>query len=184
MIPTHYPLFIYTLSMLYYHSSTCTWNESQCFMCNIQAWPRIQVILISLLFCVRFRNTLLWQFPLWGSCEISERAHTMLNTQYCLSDILHTYHTLCFVKFCCGYLLWHWDKCVWMPNWHWSDPENVINVSHEFINTLGQRQNGCHFPEVIFKLIFMNETVCISTQIPLKSVTKGPIDSKSALVIF
>ena len=50
------------------------------------------------------------------------------------------------------------------------------------INTLRPRQNGCRFPEDIFKCIFLNENVWISIDISLKFVPKGPIDHIPALV--
>ena len=39
-----------------------------------------------------------------------------------------------------------------------------------FCNTLGPRQNGQHFPDDIFKAIFLNENVWILIKIALKSV--------------
>ena len=54
-------------------------------------------------------------------------------------------------------------------------PDEVFNSSlHE--------QNGCHFPDDIFRCIFANEKLCISIQISLKFIPKGTIDNKSALV--
>ena len=50
------------------------------------------------------------------------------------------------------------------------------------INTLRPRQNGRHFPDDIFKCIFLNENVWISIKISLKFVPKGPIDNIPALV--
>ena len=50
------------------------------------------------------------------------------------------------------------------------------------VNTSRSRQNGCHFADDTSKCIFMNEEICISIQISLKFVAKGPISSKSALV--
>ena len=44
------------------------------------------------------------------------------------------------------------------------------------------RQNGRHFPDAIFKCIFLNENVSISIKIPLKFVPKGPINNIPALV--
>ena len=41
----------------------------------------------------------------------------------------------------------------------------------EWVNTLRLRQNGCHFPDDIFKCIFVNENVRISITIWLKFVT-------------
>ena len=43
-------------------------------------------------------------------------------------------------------------------------------------------QNGRHSAEDIYKCIFMNEKFCILISIPLKLVSKGPVDNKSALV--
>ena len=44
------------------------------------------------------------------------------------------------------------------------------------------RQNGRHFPDDIFKRIFLNENVWISLKISLKFVPKGPINNIPALV--
>ena len=50
------------------------------------------------------------------------------------------------------------------------------------LNTLGPRQNGRHFPDDIFKWIFLNENVWISIHISLKFVPRGPINNMSTLV--
>ena len=44
------------------------------------------------------------------------------------------------------------------------------------------RENGRHFPDDIFKCIFLNENVRIASNISLNCVLYGPIDYKSALV--
>ena len=44
------------------------------------------------------------------------------------------------------------------------------------------RQNGRHFADDTFKLIFLNEIVSISIKISLKFVSKGPINNIPALV--
>ena len=49
-------------------------------------------------------------------------------------------------------------------------------------NTLRPRQKGRHFPDDIFKWIFLNENVWISITISLKFVPKGPINNIPALV--
>ena len=51
-------------------------------------------------------------------------------------------------------------------------------------NSLRPRQNGLHFPDDIFKCIFLNEStsICISIEISLKFVPKGPINNIPALV--
>ena len=49
-------------------------------------------------------------------------------------------------------------------------------------NTLRPRQNGPHFPDDIFKWIFLNENVWIPIEISLKFLPKGPINNIPALV--
>ena len=50
------------------------------------------------------------------------------------------------------------------------------------VNTLRPRQNGCHFADDTFDLIFVNENVRISIKFSLKFVPKGPITNIPALV--
>ena len=50
------------------------------------------------------------------------------------------------------------------------------------LNTLRPRQNGRHFPDDIFKWIFLNENAIISIKISLKFVPKGPNNNNPALV--
>ena len=49
-------------------------------------------------------------------------------------------------------------------------------------NPLRLRQNGRHFPDNIFKYIFLTENVWISINISLKFLLKGPINNVPALV--
>ena len=49
-------------------------------------------------------------------------------------------------------------------------------------NTLRPRQNGRHFPDDIFKCIFLNGNVLSLIMISLKFVPKGPINNIPALV--
>ena len=49
-------------------------------------------------------------------------------------------------------------------------------------NTLRLRQNGCHFTDVIFKFIFLNEYCCILIELSIKSVPEGLVNKTSALV--
>ena len=49
-------------------------------------------------------------------------------------------------------------------------------------NTLTPIQNGRHFPDNIFKCIFLNENAWILIKISLKFVPKGPINKIPALV--
>ena len=50
------------------------------------------------------------------------------------------------------------------------------------INTLRPRQNGCHYPDDIFKSIFFNENVQILIKISLTFVPKGSINNIPSLV--
>ena len=50
------------------------------------------------------------------------------------------------------------------------------------INSSPPEQNGRHFADNIFKYIFVNEKYCISIDILLKFVPKGPINNVPALV--
>ena len=50
------------------------------------------------------------------------------------------------------------------------------------LNTLRPGQNGCHFPDNIFKCISMNENIWISIKISLKVVSEVPINDIPALV--
>ena len=59
---------------------------------------------------------------------------------------------------------------------------NVIPLMLSSINTLSPRHNGHHFPDNIFKYIFLNENVWISIKISLKFVPKFPINNIQALV--
>ena len=51
-----------------------------------------------------------------------------------------------------------------------------------WFNTLRPRRNGRHFPEDIFKRIFLNENILIPIKISLKFVPKGSINNIPALV--
>ena len=51
-----------------------------------------------------------------------------------------------------------------------------------WFNTSRLRQHGRHFPDNIFKCIFLNENVWIAIKIFLKFVPKGPINNIPALV--
>ena len=65
----------------------------------------------------------------------------------------------------------------------WICPGNgLVPISQQAFNTLRPRQHGRHFPDDIFKCIFLNENVWTSIQISLKFVPKGPIDNIPALV--
>ena len=58
----------------------------------------------------------------------------------------------------------------------------VFLFKSQCVNTLRPRQDGCQFPDDIFKCIFLNENISISIAISLKFVPKGPINNIAALV--
>ena len=72
----------------------------------------------------------------------------------------------------CNYL--SLDTCFW-----YDTPQFYFQV---MLNTLRPRQNGRHFADDIFKCIFLNQNVWISSKISLKFVLKGPINNIPALV--
>ena len=64
---------------------------------------------------------------------------------------------------------------------HETHPDSWVDLDINF-NTLRPRQNGRHFPDDIFKCIFLNENVIISIKNSLKFVPKVPINNIPALV--
>ena len=60
--------------------------------------------------------------------------------------------------------------------------QDSTQITNNNLNTLRQRQNGCHFPDNSFKCICLNENVWSSIKISLKFVPRGPIDNIPALV--
>ena len=59
---------------------------------------------------------------------------------------------------------------------------NLVFILRRTLNTLRLRQNGRHFPDAIFKCIFLNENIWILIEISLKFVPKGQINNIPALV--
>ena len=55
--------------------------------------------------------------------------------------------------------------------------EHHADNARPCFNALRPRQNGRHFPDDIFKCIFVNENARISIKISLKFVSKGPINN-------
>ena len=58
----------------------------------------------------------------------------------------------------------------------------VISIYQQLLNTLRLRQNGRHYPDDIFKFIFLNKNIRISIKISLRSVPEGPINKIPAQV--
>ena len=65
---------------------------------------------------------------------------------------------------------------------HKTDQHIISRPGVPAVNTLRPRQDGRHFPDDIFKLIFFNENCCILFQISLKYVPNGPFNNNTALV--
>ena len=61
-------------------------------------------------------------------------------------------------------------------------PERMSVHHPQDLNTLRPRQNGRHFPDAIFKCVFLNENIWISIKFSLKFVPRGPINNIPALV--
>ena len=57
-----------------------------------------------------------------------------------------------------------------------------LHHGNSTVCTLRPRQNGRHFPDDIFKWIFLNENLWILIDISLKFVPNGPINNIPALV--
>ena len=62
------------------------------------------------------------------------------------------------------------------------DLELCASLIWSNFNTSRPRQNGRHFPDDIFKCLFLNENVSIAITISLKFVLNGPINNIPALV--
>ena len=68
-----------------------------------------------------------------------------------------------------------------LPKLKWSSLMVPCEITRDWcVNTL--RQNGLHFPDDIFKCIFLNENVMLSIKFSLRFVPKGPINNIPALV--
>ena len=73
-------------------------------------------------------------------------------------------------------------RAVDLPKWQCLKIFKVVHCFIPHFNTLRPRQNGSHFPDDIFKCIFLNGNVRISIKISLKFVPNGPINKIPALV--
>ena len=76
---------------------------------------------------------------------------------------------------------WTQVKSRWQQNFHKS-AHISLSCSSLTLNTLRPRQHGHHFPDDIFKCIFVNENVWISIKFSLNIVPGGPINNIPALV--
>ena len=60
----------------------------------------------------------------------------------------------------------------------------LSNETVHCLHTMRPRQNGRHFSDYLFKCIFLNDRLWISIKIPLKLVSKGPVDNIPTLVLI
>ena len=57
-----------------------------------------------------------------------------------------------------------------------------VKIENPFVKHIEAETNGGHFPDDIFKCIFVNENIWISITISLKFAPRGPINNIPALV--
>ena len=78
--------------------------------------------------------------------------------------------------------LWHWlDSCHTTGDMGLQESNTGLGIRHfQFFDTLRLGQNGRHFPDDIFKWIFLNENAWIN--ISLKFLPRGPIYNIPTLV--
>ena len=119
--------------------------------------------------------------------------HIVISTENVLS---HGYHHSQYQSSWSGQRLFHQDSKVCWANivkksncltqcetvnyFHSGRTWKLVAVIR--LNTLRQRQNGCHFTDDFFKGMFFNEKVWILIKISLKFVPKGSINKILALV--
>ena len=77
---------------------------------------------------------------------------------------------------------WHIMACLMHRNCSQMGLTMVLACRMSFINTLRPRQDGRHFPDDIFKWIFLNGNVWIAIKISLKFVPKGSVNNIPPLV--
>ena len=95
----------------------------------------------------------------------------MISTWLALRSMLLWFGAVQFYLRVLGLLYWYLDCCA---------SEATLKTSG--FNTLRLRQNGRHLSDDIFKWIFLNEIVWISTNISLKCVPWSPINNIPTLV--
>ena len=77
---------------------------------------------------------------------------------------------------------WAGNKPLSVNQWRPSSKTPHSITRPQGVNTLRLRHNGHHFPDDIFKCIFLTENVWIAITISLKLVPEGPINNIPALV--
>ena len=98
-----------------------------------------------------------------------------------------THSLLIMAKYRVSCMRWNCDWCstsvtlvLYAMSWYIGPCYNCTQFW--WLNTLRPRQNGRHFADAIFKLIFLNENVWIPIKISLKFIPQGPINNIPALV--
>ena len=92
-----------------------------------------------------------------------------------------------FIEFICRIDTWSYEMClIYCLEGSFCCCLEINSSTHggcgNNFNTLRPRQDGLHFPDDIFKWIFLNENVWILINISLKFVPRGPINNIPALV--
>ena len=103
---------------------------------------------------------------LWHHYHYHENSGTSMIMSFCtyIIKILRRY-----LKYNNFGLIWCWSHCFTLKYF-------------QIFNTLRPRQNGRHFPDAIFQIIFLNENLWISINVSLKFVPRGQINNIPALV--
>ena len=127
-----------------------------------------RLIIFKLFFVIDDRN-MPCEIPLrWRSLDLTEDKSTLVQVMaWCPQAASH-------------YLSQCWPRSV--ASLGHNELRARLCLSQYWLNTLRPRQNGRHFPDDLFKCIFLNENVWISIKNSLKFVPKGPIDNIPALV--
>ena len=138
-------------------------------------------------FCGRIRivTSLRPSDAIWWHKTWSTLAQVIGNLPYAPSQYMNQYllinhevlwhsHGSNFAWFLSLELLSKWQILIWNPT--------VAYFMGQLVNSLRPRQNGRHFPDDIFKRIFLNENVWISIKMSLKFVPRVRINNIPALV--
>ena len=113
--------------------------------------------------------------------KVTVRQQIMLNLQHKLAQLIPSVFPVTKARAHISTEIVKWY--IW-PMFHCLDLRKTL-MSHGAVyqfNTLSPRQNGRHFPDDIFKWIFLNENVRISINMSLKFVLSGPISNIPTLV--
>ena len=152
------------------------------YICTYIVWSNYEWIdgkIKSLGMDKSFHPTLLWpcnNLSMLGlmSNDVSKRGHWSVTVS--VKRVRHNRHWISVMSVIASWLSTKESAATIFTN-TWSHLQLFPNV-----NTLRPGQNGRHFPDDIFKSIFLNEHVWISINISLKFVPRGPINNIPTLV--